>query len=770
MRLTIFLLIVCSSFLGAQQYDFDNLPQSVIEQLRTNSEVEDIEVEDNLEIVKENETEKIVKLDEVFGHSFFESPNNTKTPILDIPLSSDYRISFNDELELLLTGGNEKLLNLRVDLSGSVLIPGIGEVSLVELTLATANKKISELVENTFVGTKSSLSVKKPSIKKITVIGAVKDPGTYLVNPFISLSEAIKYAGGLEKYASLRNIEVISLDGKVKQIDLYDFLIFGDRNVDINLKNGETVKINSTSNIFSLLGSVNRPMKYEYAFGDKVSELIEFGLSFQRNADESNLVINTFQGEGLESQKIGIDNIIAAEFDSLFVSSSVYERNLMVKVIGDGVTQGYFSYEYGDSLLDFLKKIRTNSNNFEYFALLRQEDYSKGKLVKESIAFSKNDVDALKKVKLKQNPELTFISFDFLEIFNENVKKIKSDLQIKSFNELKKTDDYAELNFEDNSSFQAQFEGIQTQDLVALYLGDDSDIFYLPLAGKINLKNLMGLFPRNNLNMNNVTIVNADKTIFNGLNATINASEVASIIVPKKAKDLVTVEIYGEVLNPGTYQLSSSSSLNDLYRIAGGFTDNSFSNGIIFSRQSLRQKEFESFEKRKQLLADVLISKAGAGLEQSSSSAIELISFFDSLELEDFQGRMRGDFSEGSLLSKSITLEKGDIVIVPSFSNTVTVLGEVLSPGTISLINNGKFKQYIGLAGGLSDFASSQNIFITKADGTTTQDKNYILQPGDTINVPKNFEKIAPLPLFSIIAQTFSDLALAAASLNILNN
>ena len=33
------------------------------------------------------------------------------------------------------------------------------------------------------------------------------------MNPFVTVSEAIKYAGGFEEYASLRNVEVITSDG-----------------------------------------------------------------------------------------------------------------------------------------------------------------------------------------------------------------------------------------------------------------------------------------------------------------------------------------------------------------------------------------------------------------------------------------------------------------------------------------------------------------------------------------------------------------------------
>ena len=88
-------------------------------------------------------------------------------------------ISFNDELELLIDGSKSILYSLRVDLSGNVIIPDLGSISLVNLKLSDANTKLQKLVNSAYIGSTSYLSVKKPSLKKISIIGFVNDPGTY---------------------------------------------------------------------------------------------------------------------------------------------------------------------------------------------------------------------------------------------------------------------------------------------------------------------------------------------------------------------------------------------------------------------------------------------------------------------------------------------------------------------------------------------------------------------------------------------------------------
>ena len=102
------------------------------------------------------------------------------------------------------------------------------------------------------MGTDSFLSVKEPSLRKISVIGAVMDPGIYVVNPFGSIIDAIKYAGGLVENSSLRNITVRSFDGKENKIDLYDFLIFGNRDSNLSIKNGDTIVIGYTDKFVTI--------------------------------------------------------------------------------------------------------------------------------------------------------------------------------------------------------------------------------------------------------------------------------------------------------------------------------------------------------------------------------------------------------------------------------------------------------------------------------------------------------------------------------------
>ncbi len=91
---------------------------------------------------------------EIFGLKFFNKNIQniySGSAVLDFPLYSDYTISFNDKIQVLLTGSINNSYALRVNLSGTVLIPNIGEVSLLNLTIEEANKKSKQLINESFV-------------------------------------------------------------------------------------------------------------------------------------------------------------------------------------------------------------------------------------------------------------------------------------------------------------------------------------------------------------------------------------------------------------------------------------------------------------------------------------------------------------------------------------------------------------------------------------------------------------------------------------------
>ena len=96
------------------------------------------------------------------------------------------------------------------------------------------------MVNQAYIGVEIDISLQNLSAKKVTIVGAVKTPGTYLINPFSTITGALAYSGGISEIGSLRDIKLIRNNGMVFSFDLYDLLIRGDRSNDLTLEAGDT--------------------------------------------------------------------------------------------------------------------------------------------------------------------------------------------------------------------------------------------------------------------------------------------------------------------------------------------------------------------------------------------------------------------------------------------------------------------------------------------------------------------------------------------------
>ena len=640
----------------AMQY-IDSLPESVKQQFLqdqiSTTTPESLEVENSLK-------ESFYEYDKsVFGYEFFNKLSETKTPVLDIPLQGDYLISFNDELELLIDGSKSILYSLRVDLSGNVIIPDLGSISLVNLKLSDANTKLQKLVNSAYIGSTSYLSVKKPSLKKISIIGFVNDPGTYLVNPFISITEALKYASGVKNGASLRSIEIRDTNGNLKEVDLYDFLVFGNREPDINLQNGDTVIVKPTSKLVEVKGLVNRPMKYEYKSEDSFNDLISFALGLKPFANEKNISINLFENNMLTTKRVFLENKLGPDiYESLHIGEVQTTEKTSVFVFGDAVSSGSYVYEKGAKIKTILDQIIFSQNIYPFYAVIIQTD-AKG-LLRSFNEFSLSDPSSYEKLIFKDNPKLYFFSRE--EIFNlsaidykydnldENSKIIDQrftariseiELALKNPNIDPESPALIALENEKEALLKEREEAaIKNYENFEINLGETRDLinlnslrsvklgkknFKLPMAGHIVPEAVIKFIDYNEtINSELITTNRVNKSSDNSF---IPVQDLISIIYSPIQFDFFDVSITGEVRNPGTYSVTSQTTLEDLYGLAGGFKDTAAIESVVYSKQSIKDNEIKALNSASRVLLDALISQItnGTGVVSDASSIVALI-------------------------------------------------------------------------------------------------------------------------------------------------
>ena len=112
-------------------------------------------------------------------------------------------------------------------------------------------------------------------------------------------------------------------------------------------------------------------------------------------------------------------------------------------------------------------------------------------------------------------------------------------------------------------------------------------------------------------------------------------------------------------------------------------------------------------------------------------------------------------------------------MLVPAVTQVVTVLGET-QQNTSHLYQQGVSRdEYIDLSGGLTRRADKKLIYVVRANGAVVaagrskwlgRGKNLDIQPGDTIVVPMDTDRMRPLTFWGNVTQILYQGAIAVAA------
>ena len=189
---------------------------------------------------------------------------------------NDYKIGPNDLLEIRVFELPDLNLTVRVSEDGSITFSLLGRIEVSGYTAHGLEQKLATVLTEKYVPGGAHVSVFIREYQKISVIGAVGQPGLYeLVGP-TTLLQAIAQAGGL---TALATAEVYvyrqEADGKqtIISIDLED-LNSGSRDLNIDLKPKDVISIpiDQTLNVF-VYGEVRNPGAIPYLRSKKITLL-----------------------------------------------------------------------------------------------------------------------------------------------------------------------------------------------------------------------------------------------------------------------------------------------------------------------------------------------------------------------------------------------------------------------------------------------------------------------------------------------------------------
>lgn len=258
------------------------------------------------------------------------------------------------------------------------------------------------------------------------------------------------------------------------------------------------------------------------------------------------------------------------------------------------------------------------------------------------------------------------------------------------------------------------------------------------------------------------------------------------------------VTINGEVRFPGSYTIMKGETISSLIARAGGFTGKAYLKGAVFQRQSVRELQQRQLDESIDRLEYEIIANSSKALETSLNEEGRKIQETAIAQKQALIAKMRAARAKGrislnlSSLEKfkgspsDLALEKGDVLEVPARPAQVQVIGSVYNQTAFVYKDDYSLNKYLKKAGGVTENANEDDIYILKVDGTSISRKStdwgirwdsensrwesggfmsLRLDPGDTIVVPEKIEKVAWLKEIKDMTQILYQIAVTAGVL-----
>ncbi len=209
-----------------------------------------------------------------FGYDLFRTMPASFGPTSDAPVGPDYILGPGDTLQAYMWGMVDNVFTLPVNQRGEIFLPKVGTFPVRGMALGEARRLIQEQLSRQFSGFRMSLSLTELRSVQAYIVGEVARPGVYTISSLSTVTNTLFASGGPSKLGSLRQISLIRNNRTIGTLDLYDFLLKGDRSKDFRVESGDTIFVPAIGPVVAITGNVKRPAIYELKGATRVHDVL----------------------------------------------------------------------------------------------------------------------------------------------------------------------------------------------------------------------------------------------------------------------------------------------------------------------------------------------------------------------------------------------------------------------------------------------------------------------------------------------------------------
>lgn len=175
-----------------------------------------------------------------------------------ISFTPEYRVSVGDSLSVdVLYAPEFKQADIPVRSDGTATFTGIGQIEVVDKTLAEVNEAVSDALRELIREPIVTVSVGKSHSRNVFLLGAFQRPGMYeisagsgdtvganVLRSNFTLTNVISNAGGVSSNADISNITVERRHtGEIIKVDYWEVIENGDYTQDVVIQSGDSIRI-----------------------------------------------------------------------------------------------------------------------------------------------------------------------------------------------------------------------------------------------------------------------------------------------------------------------------------------------------------------------------------------------------------------------------------------------------------------------------------------------------------------------------------------------
>lgn len=673
---------------------------------------------------KENLKDSLIpiKKSRVFGYDFFQNPKISFAPTINVPTPESYIVNTGDELLVEVWGAAESSSTQKVDNQGNIILPMAGKVHVGGLNFIEAKARINTALRKIYAGISApdgsyakvytGVSIANIRTVKVNIIGEVEAPGTYSLSALSTVMNALYASGGPTENGSFRNIQVVRGGKTIAHLDIYNFLLKGSQEGNINLNDQDVIIVPPYKHQVEVIGFVKREGLYEVKEGEKLSALIDYFGGFKSNAYKDIMVIERIIGAKREVKEVPYSE--ASKFamqggDKLLVHklSDIYHNRL--SITGAVYQPGNYAFSEGMTALDLIGKA----------AGVREEAYldrailfrSLDRVTKQSIHFSLKEV-------LEKKESIALQANDSLHIYGRDRLLTKPMVRIEGAVRKPQKFDYA--------------KGLHPGDLILMAGGflEGADQTQVQVSRQLNDANFKTLSQ-----VYTVSLKEGAETI------ALEPNDIVTVRYQKGYVPQQIVKVEGEVSFPGFYAvLSKEERISSLLERAGGLAPYAYVEGATLVRKKDKnEKDEKAQEKQLKKLkkTDKDLTLVETKEEENTSEASEYRVGINLKKIMEHKNSYQ-----------DLILKDGDVLIVPSEKQTVEVKGLVLAPSLVRYEKGKSTRSYINSAGGFSDNAQKKSVYVVYANGDVRGTNRFLFfrsypkaAPGSLVIVPEKPEK-----------------------------